>query len=202
MTPAWWNSASTASSEPASAAVCEPAARIPARLRPLFMARIGLRRATRARDPAEAARVAERLEVDQHESVPASSSKCSSRSLEETSALLPTDTNADRPSPRAAASARKARPSAPLWDEKPMLPAGMWVGPNVALSRADDDGDAEAVGPDQPASVRAHEREQRVLALGALAPTSANPAEMTHSARTPRAAPSSAASNAARPARR
>ena len=42
-----WNSASTASSEPASAAVCEPAARIPARLRPLFMARIGLRRATR-----------------------------------------------------------------------------------------------------------------------------------------------------------
>ena len=47
MTPACWKSASTASSEPASAAVCEPAARMPARLRPLFMASIGLRRATR-----------------------------------------------------------------------------------------------------------------------------------------------------------
>jgi len=47
MTPAWWKSASTASSEPASAAVCEPAAFAPARVRPPFMARIGFVRATR-----------------------------------------------------------------------------------------------------------------------------------------------------------
>ena len=46
-TPAWWKSASTACSEPASAAVCEPAARAPARDVPLFMARIGFFRATR-----------------------------------------------------------------------------------------------------------------------------------------------------------
>ena len=46
-TPAWWKSASTAVSEPASAAVCDPAAREPAGVEPAFRARIGLRRATR-----------------------------------------------------------------------------------------------------------------------------------------------------------
>ena len=46
-TPAWWKSASTAASEPASAAVCELAARAPARVVPAFIARIGFRRATR-----------------------------------------------------------------------------------------------------------------------------------------------------------
>ena len=47
ITPAWRKSASTATSEPASAAVCEPAARLPARVLPPFSARIGLRRASR-----------------------------------------------------------------------------------------------------------------------------------------------------------
>ena len=47
MTPACRNSAATAASEPASAAVCELAAREPARVTPLFIARIGFVRATR-----------------------------------------------------------------------------------------------------------------------------------------------------------
>ena len=47
VTPAWWNSASTPASEPASAAVWELAARWPVVDVPLFSARIGLRRATR-----------------------------------------------------------------------------------------------------------------------------------------------------------
>ena len=47
MTPAWRKSASTAAVEPASAAVCEPAARWPAEVRPPFIARIGFLRATR-----------------------------------------------------------------------------------------------------------------------------------------------------------
>ena len=46
-TPACQKSASTAASEPASAAVCELAARAPARLVPLRIARIGFERATR-----------------------------------------------------------------------------------------------------------------------------------------------------------
>ena len=47
ITPAWWKSASTAASDPASAAVCELAARAPDAVLPLLMARIGLLRATR-----------------------------------------------------------------------------------------------------------------------------------------------------------
>ena len=49
----------------ASAAVCELAARAPARLVPLRIARIGFERATRPGDPRELARVPERLEVEQ-----------------------------------------------------------------------------------------------------------------------------------------
>ena len=53
MTPDWWNSASTAVSLAASAAVWLPAAREPARVRPAFTATIGLvrpmRRASRAK---------------------------------------------------------------------------------------------------------------------------------------------------------
>ena len=62
-TPAWWNSASTAASEPASAAVCEPAARAPVEVSALHRQDRLLARDA-ARDPAEAARVAERLEVE------------------------------------------------------------------------------------------------------------------------------------------
>ena len=47
ITPAWRKSASTAASEPASAAVCELAARCPVVVVPLLSARIGFRRATR-----------------------------------------------------------------------------------------------------------------------------------------------------------
>ena len=51
----------------------------------------------------------------------------------ETSALLPIDTNADRPRPRDSAASRRARPRAPLCDENPMLPAGAERAAKVAL---------------------------------------------------------------------
>ncbi len=47
ITPLCRHSASTATSEPAREPVCDDAARRPARVRPLFTATIGLRRATR-----------------------------------------------------------------------------------------------------------------------------------------------------------
>ena len=48
MTPAWWNSASTVTSDaPIRAPVCDPVARAPAAERPLFTAMIGLLRPTR-----------------------------------------------------------------------------------------------------------------------------------------------------------
>ena len=66
-TPAWRKSASTAASEPASAAVWDPAARRPEHERPLFIARIGFCAGEPPREPGELPRVPERLEVHQDE---------------------------------------------------------------------------------------------------------------------------------------
>ena len=67
---------------------------------------------------------------------PASSSQYSSRSFDETSALLPIETKRESPSPRAVACSSRARPSAPLCDEKPMFPAGNECGAKVAFNPA------------------------------------------------------------------
>jgi len=64
--------------------------------------------------------------------VAASFSQYSSRSLPETSALLPTLTNCEMPSPSAPAVSRIASPSAPLCDENATGPAGGQAGANVA----------------------------------------------------------------------
>ena len=49
-----------------------------------------------------------------------------------------------------------------------MRPAGSARGANVAFSPRDGHGDAEAVRPDEPRAVGAHEREQPLLAGAAL----------------------------------
>ena len=79
--------------------------------------------------------------------------------------MLPIETNAESPSPRASARSRIARPSAPLCDEKPILPGGNARGAKVAFSPEAVDGDPEAVGSDQASAVGADEREQLVLSL-------------------------------------
>jgi len=66
--------------------------------------------------------------------VPGSFSHHSMRSLPETSALLPTLTNCEMPSPSAPAVSRIASPSAPLCDENATVPAGGQAGANVASS--------------------------------------------------------------------
>ena len=65
VTPAWRKSAETAASEPARAAVWDEAAREPAPVTPLFIARIGLVRATRRAMRPKRLRIPERLEVEQ-----------------------------------------------------------------------------------------------------------------------------------------
>ena len=50
------------------------------------------------------------------------------------SALLPMDTNADSPMPRATLASRSASPSAPLCEEKPMFPGTGAREANVAFS--------------------------------------------------------------------
>jgi hypothetical protein len=63
------------------------------------------------------------------------------------SALLPIDANADRPIPRDTLASSSARPSAPLWDEKPMFPETGARGAKVAFSRTAADEIPRQFGP-------------------------------------------------------
>ena len=127
-----------------------------------------------------------------------SSSQYSSRSFEETSALLPIETNDERPRPRAAACSSSASPSAPLCEENPMLPGREVCGAKVAFSPGPATKMPEAVRADQPGAVRAHPREQLLLAAHAL-DAGLGEAGRDHAER-PRAPFASAASASARTA--
>ena len=102
-------------------------------------------------------------------SVASSSSHHSSRSFVETSALLPIETNAESPSPRDSAASRSARPSAPLCEEKPMLPAGAERAAKVAFRLGPATAMPRQLGPISRAPCDAHEREQLLLPLDSLA---------------------------------
>ena len=97
-----------------------------------------------------------------------SSSHHSSRSFDETSALFPIETNDEKPRLRSTAFSSSARPSAPLCEEKPIRPEGSARGANVALSRAAELDDPEAVRADETRTVRADERQQPLLLLASL----------------------------------
>ena len=99
ITPAWWNRASTAVSEPARAAVCDPAALAPARVAPALRAITGLWRETRRARRANLRGLPNDSMYSITTLVSGSSSHHSSRSLEDTSALFPTETNPDSPRP-------------------------------------------------------------------------------------------------------
>ena len=133
MTPAWWNSASTAASEPASAAVWDFAARWPIVVVPLFSARIGLRRATLRASWPNRRGLPNDSRYRRMTCVVGSSSHHSRRSLDETSALFPIETNDESPSPRASAASRTAIARAPLCEENPMLPLGAKRAAKVAF---------------------------------------------------------------------
>jgi len=104
ITPAWWNRASTVTSEAASRApVWEALARAPAAERPLLTTSTGLARATRRAVRANLRGLPNDSRYSSTSPVRSSRSQKLSRSLAEMSALLPTDTNDERPSPRALA---------------------------------------------------------------------------------------------------
>ena len=201
ITPAWRNSASTAVVEPASAAVCEPAARCPARRAAALHREDRLLARDPPRDPRELARVAERLEVEETRSVLGSSSQYSSRSLDETSALFPIETNDERPRPRADACSSSASPSAPLCDEKPMFPAGRCAARTSRSGRARR---RRCRGSSGRSAARRGRARARAAAPGGgpSLPVSANPAEITQSARVPFRSAASASGETARPAGR
>ena len=165
MTPAWWKSASTATSEPASAAVCELAALWPVAVVPLLSARIGFVRATRrARRPKRRGLPNDSTYMSTT-SVASSSSHHSRRSLVETSALLPIDTNADRPRPRDCGRLEQSQAErAALRGETDVAGRRRARGEGRVEARPGDR-DAEAVGPDQPRAVGADEGQQLLLPL-------------------------------------
>ena len=169
MTPAWWKSASTAASEPASAAVCELAARWPLAVVPLLSARIGLVRATRrARRP-------------KRRGLPNDSTYMSTTSvvvvvLPPLEQVVGGDVGlvADRHERRQTEAARLGR----LQERQPERAALRGEADVAGRRRAGGegrvqarpgDGDAEAVGPDQPRAVGADEREQLLLPLDSFA---------------------------------
>ena len=101
--------------------------------------------------------------------VSSSSSQYSSRSLDETSALLPMDTNAENPSPRALAASSSASPRAPLWDAKPIGPRRKRLSGERRVDARRCHGEPEAVRPEQAGAVGANQRQQPLLSLRALA---------------------------------
>ncbi len=132
--------------------------------------------------------------------VSGSSSQYSSRSFDETSALLPIETNDERPSPRPSAASRSASPSAPLWDETATFPGGSALGPNVAFSRAADTAMPRQLGPTSLAPCARVTASNSSCLRSPSAPTSAKPAEITQSAFVPARSASSAASSTCSPA--
>ncbi len=66
-------------------------------------------------------------------SVAASSPQYCIRSLPDTSARLPADTNVDRPSPRRATVSRITEPSSPDWQKKPTAPRAGTTGDRDAF---------------------------------------------------------------------
>ncbi len=135
ITPACAHIALTAESAPASEPVCDEAARMPAPVRPLFTAAIGFLRPTRRAISRKRRGFPNDSRYSSTTSVPGSCSQYSSRSLPDTSALLPTLMKCEMPMPSARAVSRIASPSAPLCDENATRPGGGYGGANVPSMR-------------------------------------------------------------------
>src|SRR5207248_9297267 len=134
-TPAWRTGASTVASGAAAAAVCDAPARVPVAVRPLLATSTGLRRAV-----ARAIRANRRgLPTDSRyratARVAGSSYQYESRSLPDTSALLPSDTKLDSPTPVRVAWSRMVMPTAPDWEPTASPPAGGVAAAKVARIR-------------------------------------------------------------------
>ncbi len=130
-------------------------------------------------------------------SVPGSSRQYCSRSLPDTSARLPAETNVDRPRPRRSASASSATPSAPDWLKNPIRPGAGSRGANVALSRTA--GSVLAMprqfGPTTRMPPVCARRISSACAAAPAGPASAKPALTTTSACSPARAASSTTSS-------
>ena len=192
-TPHCSRNADTVTSAPAIAPVWLVAARAPSAVRPDLTTRIGFLRLTRLAISANLRGLPNDSRYMQMTRVPGSSSQYSTRSLPETSALLPIEANWVKPIPRSAAAFKIATPSAPDWLTNPTVPGRAGVGAKVALS---DTAASVLITPMQlgptirtPAA-RTRSRSRRSSAAPS-SPVSAKPAVIVTSALTPAAMHSS-----------
>ena len=145
------------------------AAFAPARVVPAFSARIGLRRATRraSRRTCAGCRTTRGRAARARSS--SSSSHHSSRSFEETSALFPIETKAEKPRPPLGRRLEQREPErAALGREADRARRQRPRGAKVALRPSGGIAMPRQFGPTRRRAVRAHEREQLLLPLGAL----------------------------------
>ncbi len=190
MTPDAWNSAATAASGTSTLVPRRP-------LTTSARARTSRRRSACGAPPAgaaagELARVTEALQVQQDDvGRRVVLDQYCSRSLPDTSARLPAETNVDSPTSRRTASPSTATPSAPDWLKNPVRPRRGISGASEALSsmRRVVVGDAQAVRPDDAHPVRARLGHQRALGgepggpvVGALAEAAGDHDQPAHAA--------------------
>jgi hypothetical protein len=181
ITPACPNSAPTAVSPALIAAVWLEAARSPAPVPPDFTATIGFVREMRRAMRENLRGFPNDSRYIRMTSVSASSSQYSSRSLPEMSALFPTDTNVEMPSPSRSTCSSTARPSAPDCDDIDTRPGRGNVVENVVFIRTSPA--LPFIRPMQfgPTSRMPCARARASSSSWSAAPpsTSAKPAEMT-----------------------
>ena len=151
-TPAWRSKASTPTSPPDKAAVCDAAPRRPATVRPALTATIGTRRPTRRATGTNDAGSGIDSRYSKITSTPDSSSQYRRRSLVDTSTAFPIDTKAPMPRPRACAASRTASPTAPDWLNRnaPTRSRQRSAEGGVETAVADAAEDPGAVGSHQP----------------------------------------------------
>ncbi len=193
-TPAWSNSACTLDS---SISVDVAASWGRTACLPDFTATTGLLRAIRRASRANLRGLPNDSRYSSTTSVCGSVSQYWSRSLPETSARLPAETNVDRPNPRASASARIAMPNAPDWQKNPVRPRRGSEGASVALSRTPGSAlsTPSAFGPTTRIPCARASRTSRSSASAPCGPVSANPADTITSAFTPLASAASRTSS-------
>ena len=178
----------------ASAAVCEPAARCPAAPRPAFSATMGVLRATRRATWAKRRGLPKSSRYRSTTRVPASRSHQASRSFEDTSALFPRLTKAERPIPRSAQYESAAIPRPPLCEAKAMRPDAGPSGAKVASNGAAPPVTAipRQLGPIIRIPLVRTMCTSSACRAAPSWPASEKPADRTTSARAPRAAASRA----------
>ena len=126
----------------------------------------------------------------------ASSSQYCNRSLPETSARLPAETNVENPIPRVTAYSRITSPSAAEWEKNPTLPRGARVGPRLALRRTSGlvFMKPRQLGPTSRTPCARTSSTRRCWRAIPSGPASVNPADMTTSPLAPRCTAFSATS--------